>query len=137
MHWVISYIGLRWVPYATGPYEFDCWGLVFHCLREHYGVSVERFINVVTDDHKAIHRAFESEAKKPEWISLTEPQEGAVVMMTERDRFFHHIGIYTNGRVLHSRDGANVALESVERIQQNGIKKLKYYIHESIFNATA
>ena len=134
--WAKQYIGLPWVAYATGPDAYDCWGLVVHCLKEHFGVDVERFLSVITDDHKSIHRAFESEAGKTQWIEIDTPKEGAVVMLSQRTRFFHHIGIYTNGRVLHSRDGANVSLESVGRLKQSGFKQVKFYIHESISSNT-
>ena len=134
MNYAKDYIGLEWIPYATGPDAYDCWGLVVHCLKAHYGLSVDRFENVLTDDHKGINRAFLEEAKKPYWKEISIPVEGCIVMMTERKRFFHHIGIFTQDRVLHAKDGSNVALESIGRIKQTGIKQMKFYIHDSIIS---
>tara|TARA_B110000908_G_C10258955_1_gene457674 strand:+ start:522 stop:929 length:408 start_codon:yes stop_codon:yes gene_type:complete len=132
--WAKQYIGIPWVAYATGPDAYDCWGLVVHCLKTHFNIEADRFSGVITDDHKSINRAFESEAGKKQWIEIDEPIEGAVVMLSLKTRFFHHIGIYTNGRVLHSRDGANVSLESISRLKQSGFKQIRYYVHDSILS---
>jgi cell wall-associated NlpC family hydrolase len=37
MHWAAQYIGIPWELGATGPDSFDCWGLVRHVQRTHYG----------------------------------------------------------------------------------------------------
>ena len=36
MHWAAQYIGKPWRLGATGPAEFDCWGLVRHVQAMHY-----------------------------------------------------------------------------------------------------
>lgn len=37
MHWAAQYIGTPWQLGATGPDAYDCWGLVRHVQRQHFG----------------------------------------------------------------------------------------------------
>jgi cell wall-associated NlpC family hydrolase len=36
-HWALPFIGARYVPGATGPAEFDCWGLVCAAVAQRHG----------------------------------------------------------------------------------------------------
>jgi cell wall-associated NlpC family hydrolase len=40
-HWASKYIGVPWSPYGTGPDSYNCWGLVSHVLRTHFGVPID------------------------------------------------------------------------------------------------
>lgn len=131
MHWSDSYIGMRWQPYATGDGAFDCWGLVQHCLKQHYGIMLDRYIDILTDDHKAFNQAVFTELSGGQWIKIDKPIDGTVVLMSQ-NRLFHHIGLFTDGRVLHSKDGADVCKETLKTLQLTGFKRIEFYIHERI-----
>lgn len=131
MHWSDDYLGMRWEPYATGNGAFDCWGLVQHCLDKHYGVRLDRYIDILTYDHKAFSLAVSNEIKKGHWQKIEKPIDGTVVLMSQH-RLFHHIGIFTNGVVLHSKDGADVCRETLKTLQKSGFKRIEFYIHERI-----
>lgn len=131
MHWSENYLGMRWEPYATGGGAFDCWGLVQHCLAEHYGIKLNRYIDILTDDHKAFSRAVSSEIQQGHWQKIDQPIDGAVVLMSMHS-LFHHVGIFTNGAVLHSKDGADVCIETIKTLKQTGFKRIEFFIHERI-----
>lgn len=131
MHWAYEYIGLEWEPYATGPDKYDCWGLVQHCLKSHLGVDVGRYEDVVTDDAAGITDAAADEIATGNWFRLDKPVEGAVVLMSKRT-VFHHIGIYTDGAILHARDGADISLEPLSKLSRMGFQRIEFYIHKSL-----
>lgn len=131
MHWSDQYIGMRWEPYATGGGAFDCWGLVQYCLKNHYGISIERYIDIITDDHKAFGQAVATELAAGCWQKIDQPIDGAVVLMSQH-KLFHHVGLFTDGLVLHAKDGADVCKETLKTLQQTGFKRIEFYIHERI-----
>lgn len=131
MPWWLNYVGLEWEAYATGPDKYDCWGLVNHCLKTHYGIEVKRYIDIHTDDKKAFHRAVEEQLNMGHWIALDKPKEGCLVLMS-KDRLIHHIGIYVDGGVLHARDGVEVCKESIDKLKTLGFKRFEFCIHDSI-----
>jgi hypothetical protein len=100
-------------------------------LKEHYGIVLDRYIDILTDDHKAFNRAVFSELSGGKWIKLETPTDGAVVLMSQ-NKLFHHIGIFTDGVVLHSKDGADVCKETLQTIRLTGFKRIEFYIHERI-----
>jgi cell wall-associated NlpC family hydrolase len=126
MAWFFHYLGKPWQAYATGPDAFDCWGLVQHCLKTHYSIDVDRYINVTTDNHKAINQAAINEIASQRWQQVNEPQEGCVVLLSV-NKCIHHMGLYTNGGVLHARDGADVCFETIDTLKQLGFKRIEYW----------
>lgn len=39
-HWALPFIGARYLPGATGPAAFDCWGLVCAAVALRHGVQL-------------------------------------------------------------------------------------------------
>lgn len=126
MHWSVQYLALPWQAYATGPDAFDCWGLVQHCLKTHFNIDVDRYIEVTTDDHKAINQAAFAEIESQRWQRVEVPSEGCVVLLS-LNKCIHHMGIFTNGAVLHARDGADVCHETIDTLKQLGFKRIEYW----------
>lgn len=130
--WYSHLIGKPWQAYATGPDAFDCWGLVFHVYAEHYGLnSVNRHLNIETKNPREFHRAYEIEKSRGGWIELNYPQEGALVLMSER-LCFHHCGVFTGGTVLHARDGYNVCTDTLLQLGGGGVKRMEFWLPEEL-----
>ncbi|MBV1952702.1 MAG: C40 family peptidase [Cycloclasticus sp.] len=117
------------MAYTTGPDKFDCWGLVYHCLRTHYGIELDRFSGVVTDDKSGIDKAVKAELRTGHWTRCQVPVDGAVVLLS-RSSVIHHIGISIRRQILHTREGADVCLESEKTLQGLGFKRIEYFVHE-------
>jgi cell wall-associated NlpC family hydrolase len=132
--WPYKYVGLKWVAYATGPDEFDCWGLVHHCLNEYFGVVVNRFEDVRTDDKASINMAAWTTIGHGDWVKCEVPQDGDVVLMS-RKSVFHHVGIHVDGKVLHSRDGSDACIERERDLRLIGFKRIEYFRHVSLIKS--
>lgn len=127
--WIQKYWQKPWVAYASGPEAYDCWGLVHAVLQEQYGINSMRYLEVVSGDHRAMHKAIEGEMVSGAWERLDQPVDGCVVLMSQGVRF-HHIGIWVDvmgGRVLHSKDGRGVCLENLQALRASGIRKFEYW----------
>jgi hypothetical protein len=103
-HWATPLIGKPWIPGATGPDAFYCWGLVQYVYRERLGfefphVEIEREGNNL----KAIQTV--ARIVKMQRRAQHDPKEYDIVLMSGP---FHrrHIGVIINdgGRlgVLHA-----------------------------------
>lgn len=132
MEWWFQYIGLPWVSKATGPDAYDCWGLVVHVLRKHFSTDANEYENIATSDHRAIQKAILQEMHSGKWRKIEKPQAGAVVLMSS-GRMFHHIGIMVDSdKILHTHEKTGCCLESVKRVEQNGLVNKEFWINERI-----
>lgn len=129
--WAYCYIGLPWRSKAYGPDAYDCWGLVSHCLRAHYGLDMPLHEAVPTGDVLRFSHAVRDHIKTGLWQQQDEPAEGSVVLMA-RGRIYQHIGLYTGGRVLHSHEKTGVCLESLTHLRRGGLAHFQYWIHDRI-----
>jgi cell wall-associated NlpC family hydrolase len=129
--WPAGFLGIPWEPYATGPDRFDCWGLVYHCLRVYYGLELDRFAAIKTDDKAGINAVVSEELKTGCWSMVDEPEDGAVVLMSQRS-IIHHVGLAVNGKILHTRAGVDVCLESERTLRLQGFKRIEYYVHDRV-----
>lgn len=132
-HWVSDYIGLPWVAYATGPAAYDCHGLVHKCLGDHYGISVDRYAQVITNDYAAIDSAVKAEQETGNWVQVSDPVDGAIVLMGSLKKW-NHIGLWVDvngGRCLHSRDGVGVGLDRLESLHDIAAR-VEFWIHKDL-----
>jgi cell wall-associated NlpC family hydrolase len=130
--WWTQYLGIPWKPYATGPDAFDCWGLVWHCLQQQYGIQMPRHADVITDDHRSIHSQALLAIERGEWIpvDITAATDGCVVLLSQ-SKIFHHIGLFVDGGVLHARDGADVCWETLNDLERFGFRRVACYAYAS------
>ena len=126
--WHLQYLGIPWEAHATGPNSYDCWGLVYRCLENYYNIGLNRFPNIKINDSIAINSAAIKEIETGKWIRSLAPADGSVVLMSRRN-VIHHIGISINGKVLHTRNGQSVALESEKTLRLLGFNRIEYYSH--------
>lgn len=128
MPWFIDLLGLPWESKAMGPHAFDCWGLVVHVMRERYGITVSQHLEAPSYDVRAFSRAVEDEIRSALWTRVEAPQEGDVVLMS-RGRAFYHVGIFTEGGVLHSAEKCDVCHESLSHLKRSGVLRFEYWRH--------
>ena len=130
-HWSNKYIGKPWEAYASGPDSFDCWGLVRHVLINEFNVhALQRYADVITDDHREFHRMVLGEMKLGRWRQVHSPVEGAVVLLA-RKKAFSHIGIVASTVVLHVRDGSSTCRESLFSLSRS-FNRVEFWVHESL-----
>lgn len=125
--WYVDYIGIPWGrEHVSGARSYDCWGLVNHCLNMYYSVDMPEFDGITSDDVALIDCEVNKAILSDEWVRCEEPVDGCVVLMSRR-RVIHHIGIFVDGGILHSRKGAGACFERESALSKIGFNKIEYY----------
>lgn len=129
-HFASRYIGIPWKKFGRSTAGFDCWGLVIHVLREHYGIEMD---DAVADGLKTTERvrAFINYEKTSmaDWDLVDYPEDGDIVVMGNRNSVPTHCGIYIHvdgmgGGVLHCEEGIGCVFERAADVRW---PRLKFY----------
>lgn len=110
-HWVNQYIGL---PYSS----FNCWELVRHIMREHYGRDIPAVVLPIQD----------VKGVADQWQLVTEPRDGDGVLM--RNGKAPHVGVFVDvdgGKVLHSMRKTGVVISTFSQLDAVGLGFRKFY----------
>jgi cell wall-associated NlpC family hydrolase len=122
--WVNDYIGIPFVEHGRSLNGWDCWGLVQHVAKEHYGKILPSFA--------ATYARAENGAEIAELIDRTRPVVGAqqtarpdsgdLVVLTFRG-YPCHIGVYLEdagqGWLLHVLPRIGTVLDRIDSIRNN------------------
>jgi cell wall-associated NlpC family hydrolase len=103
--WVRKYVGIPFVSNGRGREGCDCYGLCRLVLAAEYGVSLPELSGDYTNALCIRETAALFEKNLPVLAAerLEGPQEGALIVLTERNRPCH-LGIYAgDGYMLHTR----------------------------------
>ncbi len=123
---VNQYVGMPYAVAGFGPYEYNCWGLLMHVQKRHFGVDLP-LVNV-HDKGEALASA-RALLQSGEWLQVSNPQHGDAVLLRDGDA---HVGIYLdldNGGVLHSLEGVGVVFTYRLHLGRQGFVRPKYYRH--------
>ncbi|MDD4926928.1 MAG: NlpC/P60 family protein [Methylotenera sp.] len=127
-HWAEDYIGIPWANGAQGPDAFDCWALVRHVNREHYGRELP-IIQVDAHDVDAVHDAFAHHPEKSRWQPVAIPQDGDCVL-THKGEEIDHVGVFLDidgGKILHALQGSGVVCTAPSVLKRMGWFPLAFY----------
>lgn len=136
-HWANQYVGLPWGNGAQGPEAYDCWALVRHVQRVHYGRELP-IINVDADDHEAVGAAFAMHPERARWQRVYPPQDGDCVL-THQGAQVDHVGVYLEIhcgdaldalpelRVLHALRGSGVVCTALPVLKRLGWHPVEFY----------
>lgn len=133
-HWANNYIGLPWQNGAQGPEAFDCWSLVRHVQRVHYGRELP-IINVDADDLAAVGAAFAEHPERARWQRVYPPQDGDCVL-THKGAQVDHVGVFLEldgggdpreVRILHAIRGSGVVCTAPAVLMRMGWHPLEFY----------
>lgn len=110
-----QYIGLPWVAGGRSLSGMDCWGLLRHVQKEHFGVNLPDAPTVEPYRHG-------------EWVQADQPFHGAGVLL--RAGHDPHVGVWLDvdgGGVLHSLRGAGVIFTAAPALRIQGFSKPRFY----------
>lgn len=127
-HWAIQYVGRPWENGAQGPHAFDCWALVRHVQREHYGRDLP-IINVDADDIDALHSAMADHPERRRWSAVDIPADGDCIQVWKGGHL-DHVGVYLEidgGRVLHAIRGSGVVCTALPVLKRLGWSPMEFY----------
>lgn len=131
MHWANAYIG---DPYSdTGePPGYNCWSLVRHVQRAHYGRNVP-LIAPQSLEVRELARLFDRHPELQHWQRLPDGAtvpDGAVCLMSH-NRAPHHCGLWLDvdgGRVLHAERGAGVTAPDLATLRATGWRVVGWFV---------
>lgn len=134
-HWATELIGKPWSFGATGPNDFDCWGLARYVQAVRYGVEMHALGHGYSyEDWRLAADAIEADEERQHWVQVTTPVDGDLVLMG-RNKLPIHIGIwiYANGGfgVLHCLEGTGVMFSPAASLRMLGWRHLTYFRHVS------
>lgn len=127
-HWAQQYLGLPWESGAQGPHAFDCWALVRHVQRQHYGRALP-VIQVDALNQAVVHHTFATHPERQRWEQVAQPQDGDAVL-THKGRQADHVGVYLavdGGRVLHAVPGSGVVCTRLHALVRLGWSPIEFY----------
>lgn len=133
MHWAAQYIGKPWRLGATGPDEFDCWGLVCHVQRTHYGREMPPLAvySSTPENMKSLHALLR---RSPLKKTKDAPKDGDILVMYSC--VGPHVGVALNIRgivgILHAMGSqanpmTTIFTPQLEDLNALGFAKIQTY----------
>lgn len=120
-----DYIGL---PYKEGGDTlagFNCWGLLRHIQRVHFGVIIPE---VPISDPVASAEWFKQGYEGGTIIPVETPTHGCPVLL--KGETLPHVGVYLDldgGGVLHALEGVGVVFTPKFELRRAGFTRVKFY----------
>ena len=136
MHWCVNYLGKPWKPGASGPNEFDCWGLISTVMRERAGIDVPLApVARDRDDLRDVLREFQQSPLHIDWLEIKKPERDLDGALMAQGKYPVHVGLYINadgGKVLHAIKEGGVVCMSLATLRHNGFRVVRWYRHASL-----
>ncbi len=130
MNWVSKYIGIPYKDYASGPDEYDCWGLFVLVYKNEFGIDVNVGLPDYFNDDDKISRF---PITMNNWIRVDKPEIGDGVLCMVMGKL-PHCGIYIgNGKMLHTIKGISSCIERLSTAKWKS-RFEGYYRHSSSFS---
>lgn len=122
---VVTYIGLPWRAGATGPDEYDCWGLLRHIEAVYFNVYLPQ---ILVGDEAACREMFDVKINSHEWESVQYPRHGDGVLL--RGGSSPHVGVWLDfdgGGILHAIEKHGVIFTQPRGLVSLGFGRSAYY----------
>jgi cell wall-associated NlpC family hydrolase len=100
--------------------NLDCWGLIVDVYRERLGIELSEYTDLSQSD-MSVGLAYERHAGR--FIEVKEPQNYDVVAFFVCGRLYH-VGIWIDGKVLHTSQKKNCRYEIMDRV---ALSHRRYY----------
>jgi cell wall-associated NlpC family hydrolase len=118
-------IGKPWVNRSSGPYSYDCWGLViksFECID---GITLPTVAGYI--EKEKTHVAAPAEAEKDWWIQ-SDGSDGDVACFYNHKGRFMHVGRVLAGGVAHSSglEGVGAVKWEPKKVVSDRFHKTEY-----------
>lgn len=129
---IIAYQQRPFETGAYGPDKFDCYGLVWHVNKEHFGIELPRFDDADYTLNR-LNALIEGQALSDDWHKLSSgeaPTPGDAVVMRRAGESYH-VGVLIlteeGPRILHTTPGHGVLCNDANALTRAGFKHLDYY----------
>ncbi|SDV49829.1 NlpC/P60 family protein [Chitinasiproducens palmae] len=119
-----QYIGKRWEAGARGPDAWDCWGLLLHVQREHFGLALPE----LPGTEMQTRAVYQGKLVTGEWELIDRPEHGAGALL--RGGREPHVGVWLaieGGGVLHALEGFGVIWTPGRDLRRLGYSRTRYH----------
>ena len=123
MRTVNDYLLVRHTPGGREFPNLDCWGLVRDYYREILRIDLPEYADLSGNTMSA---GFRREMERGRFREIAQPEDNAVMALFCRGRLYH-VGIWLNGRVLHTTESRGARYE---RLPAANISNRRYYRYE-------
>jgi hypothetical protein len=106
--------------------------LLWHIYTLIFGITVPIYPCLDAKDVFAVNVQYEGAIGTGDWERIESPIHGCAVAMGGCKKI-HHVGVWLDidgGKILHCRDKAKVAAESIRAIHAQGIGTILFYRHK-------
>ena len=106
-------VGKRYRAGASGPVEYDCYGLTKLLQRVFYGRALPAFALTAGAGRMAVATAIATHPDRARWREVAAPVDGAIAVMARQECGFH-MGTYVDldgGIVVHALEEPGVAAD--------------------------
>lgn len=129
MHWAAKYIGKQWDPIGDGIDSFNCWTFIQQVQLDQYQRKLPD-IDINANSDLEVARTCLTEASKAQWLQVSEPMEGDIVLLC-RTKQPVHIGTWIvlseRSGVLHCCRGAGSLFQTPLNLRSSGWGGLRYF----------
>lgn len=128
MHWAAKYVGLPYLPGGQTEEGLDCWGLLVLIYKKEFGIELPS-IPSLSQISPIARRSLAGDKIEKDWTQVRAPFEGCLVAMSQQ-HVVHHVGIWVQGRTIHSWGKQHVISDSLRGLALKGIRSITYYQHK-------
>ena len=117
-----DYLMIRHTPNGREFPYLDCWGLVCDVYREYLDIVLSEYTSL---NHKTMSQGFSRERETGNFQEVSVPENFDIVAFFVHGRLYH-VGIYLDGRILHTSEKKNCRYESLDRVSLSDKRFYRY-----------
>jgi cell wall-associated NlpC family hydrolase len=117
-----DYLMIRHTPNGRQFPFLDCWGLVCDVYREYLDIELSEYTSL---SHKTMSQGFSQERESGNFQEVTTPENFDVVAFFIHGRLYH-VGIFLDGRILHTSEKKNCRYEALDRVSLSDRRYYRY-----------
>lgn len=118
-----DYLLIRHTPGGREFPNLDCWGLVRDYYREILGIDLPEYTDF---SGGTMSGGFSREMERGKFREIESPEDNAVIGLFCHGRLYH-VGIYLNGRILHTSEKRGCRYE---RLPACNIANRRFYRYD-------
>lgn len=110
MRHINDYLLITHTPNGRQFPRLDCWGLIVDYYRENLGIILSDYTSL---DAKTMSKGLQYERQAGRFQEVQSPENNDIIAFFISGRLYH-VGIYLNGRILHTSERKNARLEKLD-----------------------
>lgn len=122
MRSIDDYLLIKHTPNGRTFPNLDCWGLIVDYYREMLRIQINEYTDLTAAN---MSTGLMYERLSGRFVETKKPRNGDVIAFFVNARLYH-VGIYINGRILHTSQSKNCRFESLDRVGNHQIRFYHY-----------